>query len=274
MTIKNDWLTTSLSERTAQNLCDFSLTIKPYPFISASFKENSKRVAREIYNQNQNIYIFYSGGLDSEYVLKTFLDENIPVTPVTITTPYNKKELEHAVKFYTERNIKPLIFNYEKYEMFNIMRKKCLEKGYYSFAVGLQLHVCDIITDKGGVVINGFGDPIETFNNPLNSKNLNELNLTEWDFYIEYHFGKHINGFFTYDLALHYSILQDVVFDVDPNLMKSNLYQLPYRKKQPADPEFWQIFNQLKLNIPKYSVKMPYQQYLNALTATESTTFT
>ena len=101
--IKNDWITTSLSNRTPSNLCDFTLTINPYEFIPDTFENNSNRVANELANSCENIHIFYSGGLDSEYVMKTFIQNDLKFTTVFILTPYNKKDLSYAINFQIGR---------------------------------------------------------------------------------------------------------------------------------------------------------------------------
>jgi hypothetical protein len=275
MTIKNNWMTTSLSERTPENLCDFSITINPYPFVADSFENNSKRVAREICEKNEKVYVLYSGGIDSEYVLKVFLEEKLPVIPVLVVTPYNKLELEYAVKFCVENKLKPFILKFEKREMFNIMQKKCSEKGYFSFIAGLHLHICDIISEKNGIVVTGYGEPFATSAGPTYKEDINSLiNLVEVDFYDQYHSGNHVGSFYTYDIALQYSILTDIVYNGNIQAMKCKLYKVPYRQKIYWDREFYIVFNALKdPSIKLGEIQISLEKYKSSFLKKEPTTF-
>jgi hypothetical protein len=271
---KNNWITTSLSDRTSENLCDFTLTINPYKFTQDTFKNNCSRVAKELYQKNSNIYVLYSGGIDSECVLKTFLDNDLPVTPIMLVTPYNKPELQYAVNFYKEKNIKPIIFSYEEDEMFSIMQKNCNDNGYYSFISALQLEICKYVSDKGGDLITGAGEPFTPVGYSNSLEETETIDMAEFEFYIDNSYPNLTGSFFTYDLALHSSMLSDIVFTGDMQRSKCNLYEVNYRKKIFWDREFYTIFSQKALNIPKWSVTIPSTDYKNALTSDQSTTFT
>jgi hypothetical protein len=60
---KNNWFKTSLSDRSKNNLCDFTITVNPHTFNFDSFENNSNRVVLEIANKYEKLYLLYSGGI-------------------------------------------------------------------------------------------------------------------------------------------------------------------------------------------------------------------
>ena len=96
---ENNWFTTNLKNRSLENLCDFQVNIQPYIFKKGIFKEEAKRVAHELVESFDNLYIAYSGGLDSEFVLKIFYEEGLPITPILVDTPFNQYELGWAYNY-------------------------------------------------------------------------------------------------------------------------------------------------------------------------------
>jgi hypothetical protein len=271
--IKNNWLTTSLCERSENNLCDFTMTINPYPFKQDTFENNSNRVAKEICNMYDKVYIMYSGGLDSEHALKVFLENKLPVTPIIVVTPYNKRELVYAVKFCKQHNIKPEIVIYEKYELFEKIIKRTKPRGYYSLMSGINFEICDIVSNKGGKLVTGTGEPFSPIRSPNITEETDTIEFCEWDFYIDQYDATHPSGFHTYDLELHYSMLTDVEYTGDMQKTKSQLYGLEYRQKIYWDSEFYKIFNAIRPNVKQYKVNVNTKAYKDALLANSSTTF-
>lgn len=271
MTVKNNWISSSLDQRTSENLCDFSITINPYNFIKDSFLNNAKRVAIELSSQHNNLYVLYSGGLDSEFVLKLFIENNLPITPVTLVTPFNKNELAYAVKFYKKYNIKPFIINYTDTDLLiNKARSICRQKGWFSFLGAIYYDILETISLKNGIVINGNGEPFFTGQNEINQ---NKIVFNEWEFYERYTSTNHIGGFFTYDLALHHSMITEVNLSNDINISKSKLYNLEYRKKLVWDRSFFDLIDNIPNNVKKYKVVIPYADYVQSLSDTKLITF-
>lgn len=266
---KNNWIETSLSQRSANNLCDFTVTVNPHPFTVDSFENNSIRVAKEIFEKHENVHLLFSGGTDSRYVIKVFMEQNLPIKPVLMVTPYNRYELEYAIDFFKRYNIKPLIYQYDKQEFFQTTTKLSHGKGYFSFLTCLAMDVCNKINANGGTVVNAYGDPFDVDSgNP-------KFRLTEWDFYLNY-IPNNIGSFFLYDIAIQYSIANEFTVVGDLQQSKCNFYKLKYKNKRGIDPspEFWDIFNKLKLDIKKFDVKMSLDQYKQILTGNQSFTIT
>ena len=75
-----------------------------------SYWEEIKIVCGLIYEQRQApLQLCYSGGLDSEFVLATLLDLDIPVEVVIMNTQYNYHETQYAYKFCEAKNITPTV---------------------------------------------------------------------------------------------------------------------------------------------------------------------
>jgi hypothetical protein len=64
-------------------------------------------------NKDGNLYLFYSGGIDSEYILEIFLALKINITPVIVKLEpnLNTHDIDTAIEFCKSRNIKYLIID-------------------------------------------------------------------------------------------------------------------------------------------------------------------
>ena len=156
---KNNWFSTNLKDRTPTNFCDFEIQMFPYEFNHDSFINQAKRVAHELAEKHDNLYVCYSGGLDSEFVLKTFYEEGLPITPVLIYTPYNQFESEWAYNFCKEKGIKPEVLSFSKNEIIDRLKQKTIDRNLFSLLGGLPLIVCDEVNKQSGKIITGYGDP-------------------------------------------------------------------------------------------------------------------
>lgn len=266
MATKNNWFTTTLNNRNKDNLCDFDINMVPYEFKSGKFTDEAARVAHELVEKNDNLHICYSGGLDSEFVLNTFLKESLPITPILIDTPYNQVELEWAHNFCKEKNVKFEILTYTKNEIVDKMKEKTIDRGLFALLGGLPLVVCDEVNKVSGKLITGYGDPFEVHsgiqpNNPIPTN----LCFSEWDYYLDSYDNTHPSGFFTYDLGLFYSLITQIDYNCKLQESKSKLYGLKERQKMFWEDEFYSIFREIKLNIEHYDCSIPRDQVLNDL---------
>ena len=250
MATKNNWFTTNLAARTKDNLCDFEISIKPYNFKKGIFLEEAKRVARDLVYEYDNLYIGYSGGLDSEFVLKTFYEQGLPITPVLIDTPYNNLESEWALKFCKDRNIKFEVLSFTKNEIIDKLKQKTLTQGFYSLLGGLPIIICDEVNKIGGKLLTGYGEPFTTIPGlQPNHKISTKLEFCEWDYYLDTYDRSHPSGFFTYDLGLFYSLVEQIRYDCATQVAKYEFYNLPSRQKMFWKKEFYNIFIELKIEV-------------------------
>lgn len=248
MATKNNWFTTNLSERSPENLCNFDVIIKPYEFETGIFLDNAKRVAKELSDIHGRLYLGYSGGLDSEFVLKTFHEQGLPITPILIDTPFNQLELAWAYNYCKENNIKPEILSYSKNEIIDKLKEKTIDKGFYSLLGGLPLIICDEVNKLGAKSITGYGEPFTTIpGKQPNHKISTRLEFAEWDYYLDVYDNSHVSGFFTYDLGLFHSLIQQISYGVSTQSAKYNLYQVTPRQKMFWQEEFYVIFREMRL---------------------------
>ena len=102
MIIENNWLVTNIKSRLQDSFLEFDVSITNYPYSVVSFETACNNVAKKIQNLNKPIYIGYSGGADSEFVVRLFNTLNIPFTSITVKGPGNFYEYEYASYLYKE----------------------------------------------------------------------------------------------------------------------------------------------------------------------------
>lgn len=102
MILENNWLSTNIKSRLQDPFLPFDVTITNYPYDVVSFETASINVAKKIQNMNKPIYVGYSGGADSEYVVRLFNTLKIPFTSITVKGPGNFYEFEYAANLYRE----------------------------------------------------------------------------------------------------------------------------------------------------------------------------
>lgn len=77
-----------------------------------SYYEETNIVAEMIWAQRQGtLYLCYSGGLDSEYVLSVFTELGMNIQPVIMRTQYNHPEIKYAFKYCEAKNISPIVID-------------------------------------------------------------------------------------------------------------------------------------------------------------------
>ena len=90
----------------------WTVTIDPPSRPVKTYYEETVIAAEMIWAQKQGtLYLCYSGGLDSEYVLSVLLALKMKVKPVIMRTQYNSHETVYAFKFCKEKNLKPIVID-------------------------------------------------------------------------------------------------------------------------------------------------------------------
>jgi len=104
--VQNDYLRTFGSGET------FRVEIDPPKNKNADFHTVSLSVAEEVYQKKQGkLYLMYSGGIDSEYVLNLYISLGIEIIPVIIKLNpfYNDHDVKYAFDFCESKNLKPVV---------------------------------------------------------------------------------------------------------------------------------------------------------------------
>ena len=105
---KNNYLRTSGSGK------DFKAEIDPPKNKDANFHTTCLEISEQVYQSRQGkLYLMYSGGVDSEYVLNLFLSLGIEIIPVIIKLKphYNEHDVKYAFDFCQSKNLKPIIID-------------------------------------------------------------------------------------------------------------------------------------------------------------------
>jgi hypothetical protein len=222
MTTKNNWITSNIRERLTDPNCDFKLVVNYQNPLYCDFTRAVSETAREISSLKKQVYIGYSGGLDSEFVVKTFLDLNLPFTPIIVKTTGNISEVMYAEKFCKANKLDPIVIECSEREMLkhflqdifnlingrgqnstsNVIAGRYVEKNSGIFLMGEHL-----IDDKS-------------------------IGANEWDFYNDAIFDiGHTLHFFNYTPEICYSMIASLDFSISIQEAKSKLYGLEYRPK-------------------------------------------
>jgi hypothetical protein len=186
---------------------------------------NTAQLIRADYNKP--LYIAMSGGVDSEFVANTFLNEQIPFTPVILRIDkYNYPEYWFAEYWCQQNNVTPVYLDFTGPEFLTLV-KKYITDGIVPRLYGYLTHliVADHVNSIGGILVSGEGDP--EFNEESKVFMCDEV-----DFITDIHRpGQHPTCFFMYtpEIALAYLDSFDVTKSERDN--KFRMYGVPPRPK-------------------------------------------
>lgn len=92
----------------------FRAEIDPPKNKNANFHTESLALAETVYQNKQGkLYLMYSGGVDSEYILNLFVSLGIDIIPVIIKLNpyYNDHDVKYAFDFCESKNLKPVVID-------------------------------------------------------------------------------------------------------------------------------------------------------------------
>lgn len=141
---------------------DYVVKMGKCSYVPKSFHEEALRAARLIHKnaKGKPIWISLSGGIDSEFVARVFLEANIPFNAATLVydSNINEYDVNHCRDFC------------EKYDItlheFNLDLEKFLDNEMFDYAFDLrsvspQFPTHAFLWDKlDGFIVAGHGDPI------------------------------------------------------------------------------------------------------------------
>jgi hypothetical protein len=268
MIVENNWLTTNIKDRITNKSLDFSVVITPYPFEKKSFASASEATALKIAALGKPIYIAFSGGADSEYVVRLFKKLNIPFTALTVKTPGNQYELFYADLLYDSNpDIQKIYIDFDS--------KSYLKKYLQTIKITKvnAIHSIPLIEcaryakNNGGIVISGdyLGDC--GYNK---TTGIMLAGFSEWDFYTDIFVDENVLvPFFHYDLSIVESMVS--LFDKSKTeVFKSNLYKTVVRPKfkYHLGNNFGNVIEKINAKIknsPKSQVIFPKKQFLELI---------
>lgn len=245
MLIKNNWITTNLEDRLTNKDADFVPTIVPTQFNIVDFNQAINNAIHDIKALGKKIYLTVSGGADSEFVLRKFVQYDVDFTPVTVVTNGNKYELRYAERAYKDLNLTPTYLDLSDKEYLTIYVNDIVKKlNSPAIATVPSLIVGRYALDNNGIMVTADGI--------VGMKNLNDgvlaATIYEWDFYWDILLEKDAAlPFLWWSPQLVYSMVS-LLDESSEDEYKEKVYKTLYR---PVFSYHWSDvgFNRAKLSI-------------------------
>ena len=269
---------------------------------SLTFPQSVRRALELLAQKNKKVIVQYSGGLDSEIIIREACAMGLDVVPYTLRflNDLNDHEIYYCKLLESELGIevKYIDLDFEAW-----MYDPEFEKGYYSYiakhdiwhlAAPANWYLRDIIADIEGdcVVINGSGDT------PLYMKPLKHR-VTEYPWQVTYSMDGHWKRmwhsqtyypddaplFFMYIPEIHYSYLTHPLFKhcvkpdsfkLGPSSTRHQLYQEYYPDALPRNkytgyeklqlrPDYKPMINVRAYSCAMQAKSIPYEEYIRML---------
>lgn len=239
-----------------------------------NYHELAKSLAQEINDNKQGkLYLMYSGGADSEFVLNIFLEQGIDVTPVIIqlNPGYNEHDVKYAFEFCESKGLTPVVvdLDFNKFVTSGLIKDIAEEFQISTYQLPSTLHV---VEQLDGTVIMG-SHSIPHISKKADGWYLNEYQpiWTALDFFEKR--GIHGCPFFLVQSAemfyglLNHPIMHDLANDLIPGKLGNNSSKIQifnsiseYRYQIKQRPKFHgyehieksDIFNHLNMQWFKY----------------------
>ena len=231
----NDWFKTNVKYHVTGEK-KFAVHLKPYQFNPLSFHSAAKMTAELLYGQHKNIYLAYSGGLDSEFILKTFIENGIPITPVIVLTPHNHIESCYAFRFCRRYSLTPVVLEYTEKQLLEAIYYNILLKvNHFAPTCACFIHMILVMKyaeKNNGVMLCGEHPVSDQGKNEFHSTLGNDMSFESGPFY--YHAlseTAHPSAFYYHTLEIFYAILKELDYSVHVNDAKTKLFGLEYRPK-------------------------------------------
>lgn len=222
------WITHNLKARTKTNLVPFNISFNLSNFSVSDFTTETDKVCKHLYDKyGNNLYLGFSGGTDSEYILNRFIALDIPITPVIVSCPYNALDIQAGLDYCSEHNLKPEILQYGA-EYLDLCYEKITSNGLLSPISATSVFVYEAVCNSGGKVIIGEAEPMVMGSDTFSD----QVEFNEFGFYIDYFAtDEQPLPFFCYNQEIFYSYIKDMDKTLPVNEAKCKLYNIKYRPK-------------------------------------------
>ena len=225
MPTENNWLYSNLSDRLEDHSLDFKVFLSPIPITKMSFEKAAIESAFKIANKYDRLFLAFSGGLDSEFILLLLKELKIEVTPLIINFQANAKEFNIAIEICKKLNIEPVILYFSEQDFFNEYLKRIFIPLNGIGINGTPFVLCKEYAAKHHAALISGEHMID--DDPF----LLKVSMAEWDFYNDVvHNDAQSVGLLTYTPNIVYSIVKN--FDgFSVQKTKSKLYNITERLK-------------------------------------------
>lgn len=262
------WLSTNISERLHNHSIDFCVDIKKTQFTEISLDIAANQVVESI--KNNKIFLSFSGGYDSEYILRKLHQLKVEFTPVLVELEGLEIERAYALKTLRELKIDAKILKLSLSEFLKIYYENIFKPINGTSWPSAQYLVCQYACAENGMFVDGghiLGDGDDLVKNQ-------NFYLPEWDFYCHALFPQtKICNFFLHTPEIAYATLKAI--DTQDHTWadyKERVFNLRYRPKIRPQLYFDQRFHKalkelerLRKNRPKTKVFFGTKEQLMSL---------
>jgi hypothetical protein len=230
MSTHNNWFDHNLEDRLKDPLATFEITIKPQDIIIPDIKLASLQTIQLLAEKNKKIFVGLSGGMDSEYVMKRFLEEGVDATPIIISAPCNKLESLFAFNFCRENNLKPIVIEKKDIEIIEMFFEEILRKINGKGVESVQALIAGrYAEDHNGIFVKSdhlLGDD-DDWREPITF-----IGSNEWDFYNDVLIHRdNTFSFFLHTPELIGSLVKNISSDCNAQEYKHKMFGVPLRPK-------------------------------------------
>jgi hypothetical protein len=201
------------------------MEITPTPYQTMSFADATTHTINEIASTGQKLFIGLSGGMDSEYVFRSFLQSGIDITPVIVSTPGNQYESAYAFHECKMHDKTPVVIERSATDMMRTYYQDIFTKlnspGIHSVA---GLIVGRYAQDHGGVMIMA-EHMIDEIDGEIAVGN------NEWDFYNDVLIGGNNTVYFFMHTPEICTAMVREIDEIDAQEFKHRIYSIPFRPK-------------------------------------------
>jgi hypothetical protein len=226
------WMESNLKDRLNDKSLDLKVFFNIPSFKAMSLYDASSATLKQIADKYQKLYLSFSGGYDSEYVLRVCLDNKIPIQPIIVKIKGNETESGWAEQYCKANNVTPIIQPLTEKEFVILWYErlyKTIHGRGYNWAPALKS--IQIAEQNNGFLVTGdcpptSDDHIELTDMPM----ANKVHFAEWDFYTKDLFN-HPGGMLGYSVECMYGFLNELDTNLSTQQAKSKLYGLKFREK-------------------------------------------
>lgn len=272
MITENNWFRTNIKEIAVDNSKLLNVQITNYPYTKKSFLDASRDVCFKIAAMNKPIYVAYSGGMDSEFVISQFKKYNIPFTAITTLIKGNWIELQYAKHYYKKNPDiqKVILHDIVDYKVFFTKFYELVKKFNCPAVNAVQiLHSAEYVKAQNGIIV--IGDHLMG-SNYNSSDNIMLIGTSDWDHYYDSISEQLVVPFFYYDLPITQSFVSQFN-TMEASEFKKFMYDgISYRPKMVPDysklVETSKVYNDIVSTIvPKTSYEVTYtkEQFLTMI---------
>lgn len=193
--------------RVTNKTIPFSVQITPYNFTEIGFHQACENVANKIAALGKQIFIGFSGGADSEYVVRTFNKLNIPFTTLTVVSESNNIEMRYARRLYRKLpnvNKTYLQLTTKEYAQIYVNLVKTFNFPAINIVYGYK--ASQFAKANNGIFVTG--DTLISNQYKINNDNAFSVGFCEWDYYYDLIDSSLTVPFFQYDTTVAYAAVK------------------------------------------------------------------